>query len=79
MLTKLQEVHFWDDLKSVNYYVPALFPKEEISLFSPDAIGTKYTLPGGVGSMLDRHGIDQAISCIENQKDDDIATIRSRM
>ncbi|EMO7190295.1 phospholipase, partial [Pluralibacter gergoviae] len=30
-------------------------------------------------SMLDRHGIDQAISCIENQKDDDIATIRSRM
>ena len=44
----------------------------------PDAAGVKHTLPGGTGSALDKHGIDQAINCIEDQKDDDIAIIRSR-
>jgi hypothetical protein len=42
-------------------------------------VGVKHTLPGGAGSLLDKHGIDQAIQCIENEKDDDIATIKGRI
>ncbi len=45
----------------------------------PDAIGIKHTISGGTGSLLDKHGIDQAIRVIEEQKNDDIAIIRSRL
>jgi len=33
----------------------------------------------GTGSLLDKHGIDQIIRCIEDQKDNDIATIKGRI
>lgn len=79
LLTKIQEVNLWEDFKSLNYIPHALLAKEEISLMAPDAVGIKHTLPGGSGSLVDKHGIDQAIRCIEEQKDDDTATIRSRI
>ena len=79
LLTKIQEVNLWEDLKSVNFYPPAFVAKEQISLAAPDAVGIKHTLPGGSGSLLDKHGIDQTIKLIEEQKDDDVSTIRSRI
>jgi len=79
LLTKLQEVDLWDDAKDLYFYPPGLAAKEALSWKTPDAVGIKHTLPGGTGSLLDMHGIDQAIRCIEEQKDDDIAVIRSRI
>ncbi|QRG80034.1 phospholipase [Citrobacter sp. R56] len=79
LLTKIQEVNLWEDLKTVKGHVPALILKEEISALSPNAAGIAHDLPGGTGSALDRHGIDQAINCIEQQKDEDISIIRSRL
>ncbi len=40
---------------------------------------TAIVLAGGTGSALDRHGINQAIDCIEQQKDEDISIIGSRL
>ena len=60
-------------------HVPALILKEEISALSPNAAGIAHDLPGGTGSALDRHGINQAINCIEQQKDEDISIIGSRL
>lgn len=79
LLTKLQEVDLWEDAKDLKFYPPAVMAKERLSLLAPDAVGVKHTLPGGTGSLLDKHGIDQAIQCIENEKDDDIATIKGRI
>lgn len=79
LLTKLQETEAWDDAKDVYFHPLALASKETLSALAPDAVGIKHVLPGGTGSLLDMHGIDQAIRCIEEQKDDDIATIRSRI
>ncbi len=58
--------------------MPALIAKEELSAVMPNAAGIAHDLPGGTGGALDRHGIDQAIKCIEQQKDEDIAIIGSR-
>ncbi|AUX71152.1 hypothetical protein EPYR_03823 [Erwinia pyrifoliae DSM 12163] len=79
LLTKIQEVNLLEDYKSVNGDLTLLSAKEGLSSVIPDAVGMKHTLPGGKGSLLDRHGIDQAIDCIEDQKDEDIATIRGRI
>jgi len=79
LLTKLQEVHLWEDAKDVYFNPSALAAKEAISNAAPDAAGIPHTLSGGTGSMLDKHGIDQAIKLIEDEKDDDIATIRGRI
>ncbi|CAI0946506.1 phospholipase [Serratia ficaria] len=79
LLTKLQEVDWWEDAKDVNFYPPAVVAKEQLSMLAPDAAGIKHTLSGGTGSLLDKHGIDQAIRCIEDEKDDDIATIKGRI
>lgn len=79
LLTKIQEVNLWEDLKTVKGHVPALIAKEELSAIMPNAAGIPHDLPGGTGGALDRHGIGQAISCIEQQKDEDISIIRSRL
>lgn len=78
LLTGAQEVNVWEDFKMVKGHVPALIAKEEISAIMPNAAGIAHDLPGGMGSAFDRHGIDQAINCIEQQKDEDISIIRSR-
>ena len=78
LLTKIQEGNTIDDVIKARGDITSLIYKEELSMAIPDAAGIKHTLPGGTGTMLDRHGIDQAIQCIEDQKDDDIAVIRSR-
>lgn len=78
LLTKIQEVNLWEDFKTVKGHVPALIAKEELSAVMPNAAGIAHDLPGGTGGALDRHGIDQAINCIEQQKDEDIAIIGSR-
>ncbi|EKM5066140.1 phospholipase [Cronobacter turicensis] len=79
LLTKAQEVNVWEDLKSMKGLpVPTLL-KEGVSALSPNAAGIPHDLPGGTGSALDRHGIGQAINCIEQQKDEDIAIIGSRL
>ncbi|WP_243690515.1 phospholipase, partial [Cronobacter sakazakii] len=75
LLTKVQEVNVWEDLKSMEGLpVPTLL-KEGVSAFAPNAAGIPHDLPGGTGGALDRHGIGQAINCIEQQKDEDIAII----
>ncbi|MGF2652910.1 phospholipase [Serratia marcescens] len=79
LLTKLQEVDLWEDAKDLQFYPPAVMAKERLSMLAPDAVGVKHTLSGGTGSLLDKHDIDQAIQCIENEKDDDIATIKGRI
>lgn len=53
--------------------------KEWSSLALPDAAGIPHTLGGGTGTLLDKHGIDQTIKLIEDQKDEDVATIRGRI
>ncbi|ATZ13069.1 hypothetical protein LXA31_10245 [Erwinia amylovora] len=78
-MTKIQEVNLSEDYKSVDGNLSVLSAKEGLSATIPDAVGMKHSLPGGKGSLLDRHGIDQAIDCIEGQKDEDIATIRGRI
>lgn len=78
LLTKLQEGVSMDDIIEKRGDLSTLIYKEELSMLVPDAAGVKHTLPGGTGSALDKHGIGQAIKCIEDQKDDDIAIIRSR-
>lgn len=79
LLTNVQEVNLWEDYKMVKGHLPALVAKEEISAIMPNAAGIVHTLPGGTGSALDRHGIGQTIDCIEQQKDEDISVIRSRV
>ena len=79
LLTKVQEVNLWEDYKTVKGYTPALLLKEEISALSPNAAGIAHDLPGGTGNELDRHGINQAIDCIEKQKNEDISIIGGRL
>ncbi|MEL4869224.1 phospholipase, partial [Pantoea agglomerans] len=78
LLTKIQEVNLVEDYKMLNGHIPTLIAKEEISAIMPNAAGVVHDLPGGTGGPLDRHGIGQAIDCIEQQKDEDISIIRSR-
>lgn len=89
LLTSLQEVHNEKDYELIKSALPESLQKpwgvalpftlkEWGSLAAPDAVGTQHTLFGGTGTLLDKHGIDQTIKLIEDQKDDDIATIRSR-
>lgn len=79
VLTRLQEVDLRQDFIDVNGNLALLAAKEKISSHLPDAVGVKHTLDGGVGNMGDRHGIQQVIDCIEQEKDDDIATIGHRI
>ncbi len=80
LLTKLQEVNLSEDAGIMKDFGPGgLLLKEEISALSPNAAGIPHDLPGGAGGALSRHGIDQAIHCIEQQKDEDIAIIGSRV
>ncbi|MEC5609007.1 hypothetical protein P9919_023450 [Serratia nevei] len=79
VLTRLQEVDLRQDFIDVNGNLTLLAAKEKLSSHLPDAVGVKHTLDGGVGNMGDRHGIQQVIDCIEQEKDDDIATIGHRI
>lgn len=90
LLTSLQEVHNEEDYDLIKNALPqslqqpwgAALPftlKEWGSLAAPDAVGAQHILSGGTGSLLDKHGIDQTIKLIEDEKDNDIATIRSRI
>lgn len=90
LLTSLQEVHNEEDYDLIKNSLPeslqkpwgAALPftlKEWGSLAAPDAVGTQHILSGGTGSLLDKHGIDQTIKLIEDEKDNDIAIIRSRI
>lgn len=90
LLTALQEVHNESDYQLIKDALPESLQKkwgvslpftvkEWLSFAAPDAVGIKHTLSGGQGTLIDKHGIDQAIRCIEDEKDDDVATIRSRL
>ncbi|WP_261435761.1 phospholipase [Serratia ficaria] len=79
VLTKLQEINLWSDFQDVHGNIGLFAAKEELSSRLPDSVGIKHTLEGGIGSANDRHAIQQAIDCIEQEKDDDIATISYRM
>jgi hypothetical protein len=90
LLTSLQEVHNEEDYDLIKNSLPeslqkpwgAALPftlKEWGSLAAPDAVGAQHILSGGTGSLLDKHGIDQTIKLIEDEKDNDIAIIRSRI
>lgn len=90
LLTTLQEVHNEQDYELIKNALPVTLQKpwgtalpftlkEWGALAAPDAVGMQHLLSGGTGSLLDKHGIDQTIKLIEDEKDDDIATIRSRI
>ncbi|ELY6276240.1 phospholipase [Cronobacter muytjensii] len=79
LLTKVQEVNVWEDLKTMKGLPGPTLLKEGVSALSPNAAGIPHDLPGGTGSALERHGIGQAINCIEQQKDEDIAIIGGRL
>ncbi|HGE8457697.1 TPA: phospholipase [Serratia marcescens] len=90
LLTTLQEVNNESDYELIKNSLPDSLQKpwgvalpftmkEWSSLAVPGAVGTPHTLTGGTGTLLDKHGIDQTIKLIEDQKDDDIATIRGRL
>lgn len=90
LLTTLQEVNSEQDYNLVKNALPEVLQKpwgtalpytlkEWGSLAAPDAVGIPHTLLGGTGTLLDKHGIDQTIKLIEDEKDDDIATIRGRI
>ncbi|HIB8957413.1 TPA: phospholipase [Enterobacter ludwigii] len=79
LLTKVQEVDLVEDFKTMNGHIPSLIAKEELSALAPNAAGIPHDLSGGTGGAFDRHGIGEAINCIEQQKDEDIAVIRSRL
>ncbi|ELQ9310795.1 phospholipase [Serratia marcescens] len=90
LLTSLQEVHTDQDYALIKNMLPAALQKpwgvslpytlkEWGSIATPQAVGVPHTLSGGVGSLLDKHGIGQTIELIEGEKDDDIATIKGRI
>jgi len=90
LLTTIQEVNNEKDYEMVKNMLPEFLQnkigtalpftlKEWGSQVASKAIGVPHTLLGGTGSLLDKHGINQTISLIENEKDDDVATIRSRI
>lgn len=87
LLTTLQEVNNESDYELIRNALPDALQKpwgvalpftlkEWSSLAVPDAAGIPHTLAGGTGTLLDKHGIDQTIKLIEDQKDEDVATIR---
>ncbi|QHA86657.1 DUF2974 domain-containing protein [Serratia sp. JUb9] len=79
VLTKLQEFHLLDDLKSVNYDIPLLMMKRQFSALLPSASGAAKWLPGGEGSAIDKHGMQQVIDSLEEQKEADMTTITNRL
>ncbi len=90
LLTTLQEVNNESDYELIKNSLPDSLQKpwgvalpftmkEWSSLAVPSAVGMPHTLSGGTGTLLDKHGIDQTIKLIEDQKDEDIATIRGRI
>lgn len=90
LLTTLQEVNNESDYELIKNALPDALQKpwgvalpftlkERSSLAMPDAAGIPHTLAGGTGTLLDKHGIDQTIKLIEDQKDEDVATIRGRI
>ncbi|AML60122.1 Phospholipase A1 [Serratia rubidaea] len=79
VLTKLQEFHLLDDLQSVNYDIPLLMAKRQLSALLPNAAGNAKWLPGGEGGAIDKHGMQQVIDSLEQQKEADMTTITSRL
>ncbi|MBV8873364.1 MAG: DUF2974 domain-containing protein [Metakosakonia sp.] len=78
ILTKTQEISF-SDLQDANFDTSLFALKTGVSNMFPDAIGKSHALTGGMGNMLDKHGMSQVIDCIEVQKDEDIGFIKSRV
>ncbi len=78
VLTRLQEVDLRQDFIDVNGNLTLLAAKENYRRICRMPLVLN-TLDGGVGNMGDRHGIQQVIDCIEQEKDDDIATIGHRI
>ena len=78
ILTKTQEISF-SDLQDANFDTSLFALKTGVSNMFPDAIGKSHALTGGIGNMLDKHGMSQVIDCIEAQKDEDISFIKSRV
>ncbi|MCR0997056.1 lipase [Serratia rubidaea] len=79
VLTKLQEFHLLDDLQSVNYDIPLLMAKRQLSELLPSAAGAAKWLPGGEGGAIDKHGMQQVIDSLEEQKEADMTTITNRL
>ncbi|AGB81010.1 putative lipase essential for disintegration of autophagic bodies inside the vacuole [Serratia sp. FGI94] len=79
VLTRLQEFHLLEDLKSVNYDIPLLMVKHQLSALLPSAAGNAKWLPGGEGGTIDKHGMQQVIDSLEQQKEADMTTITSRL
>lgn len=78
MLTKMQEISY-TDLKDVNFDTSFFALKAGISNMLPDAMGEAFSLAGGTGNMLEKHGMTQVIDCIDAQKDEDIGIIKTRV
>ncbi|WP_442801733.1 lipase [Serratia rubidaea] len=79
VLTRLQEFHLLEDLKSVYYNIPLLMVKHQLSALLPSAAGNAKWLPGGEGGTIDKHGMQQVIDSLEQQKEVDMTTITSRL
>lgn len=79
VLTRLQEFHLLEDLKSVYYNIPLLMVKHQLSALLPSAAGNAKWLPGGEGGTVDKHGMQQVIDSLELQKEADMTTITSRL
>lgn len=79
VLTKMQEINPWQDLKDVAGVPIGFIAKEALSAKLPNAEGITHDLAGAVGNTLDRHGIQQVIDCIEKEKQEDINLIRGRI
>ena len=79
VLTRLQEFHLLEDLKSVYYNIPLLMVKHQLSTLLPSAAGNAKWLPGGEGGTIDKHGMQQVIDSLEQQKEADMTTITSRL
>lgn len=79
VLTRLQEFHLLEDLKSVYYNIPLLMVKHQLSTLLPSAAGNAKWLPGGEGGTIDKHGMQQVIDSLEEQKEADMTTITSRL
>ncbi|HDJ1437906.1 TPA: DUF2974 domain-containing protein [Serratia rubidaea] len=79
VLTRLQEFHLLEDLQSVYYNIPLLMVKHQLSTLLPSAAGNAKWLPGGEGGTIDKHGMQQVIDSLEQQKEADMTTITNRL
>ncbi|MEB6334891.1 hypothetical protein [Serratia rhizosphaerae] len=63
----------------MNYDIPLLMAKRQLSALLPSAAGAAKWLPGGEGSAIDKHGMQQVIDSLEEQKEVDMTTITNRL